>query len=262
MNDQHGTAIVVLAGIINALRVTGKQKETCRVVVNGAGSAGVAITKPLLTYGFSHITMCDINGTICKIQPSELDAETDAEMTNPDQIHGTLADALKGADIFIGVSAPNIVTAEMVSSMNKDSILFAMANPVPEIMPDLRGEESQIGPYSAVRLRFPAWHGNPARDVRLITHNHILEKRLDGFQIAGHHFRLQIRPQRHFVYEPLDKFLIQAPHRCAQGLNLRGQMFGRTEHGAFKNELLLGMKLEKALPDHEEIFDCGCRILP
>ena len=96
----------------------------------------------------------------------------------------------------------------------------------------------------------------------LITHNHILEKRLDGFQIAGHHFRLQIRPQRHFVYEPLDKFLIQAPHRCAQGLNLRGQMFGRTEHGAFKNELLLGMKLEKALPDHEEIFDCGCRILP
>ena len=140
-DDQHGTAIVVLAGVINALKVVGKSKEHCRVVVNGAGSAGVAITKLLLTYGFSHITMCDINGTICK-DSSHLNwmQKQMAEMTNPDQIHGTLADALKGADIFIGVSAPNIVTAEMVSSMNKDSILFAMANPVPEIMPDLAKE--------------------------------------------------------------------------------------------------------------------------
>ena len=140
-DDQHGTAIVVLAGVINALKVVGKSKESCRVVVNGAGSAGVAITKLLLTYGFSHITMCDINGTICR-DSEHLNwmQKRMAELTNPDQIHGTLADALKGADIFIGVSAPNIVTREMVASMNQDSILFAMANPVPEIMPDLAKE--------------------------------------------------------------------------------------------------------------------------
>lgn len=140
-DDQHGTAIVVLAGVINALKVVGKSKESCRVVVNGAGSAGVAITKLLLTYGFSHITMSDINGTICR-DSEHLNwmQKRMAELTNPDQIHGTLADALKGADIFIGVSAPNIVTKEMVASMNADSILFAMANPVPEIMPDLAKE--------------------------------------------------------------------------------------------------------------------------
>lgn len=136
-DDQHGTAIVVLAGVINALKVVDKSKESCRVVVNGAGSAGVAITKLLLTYGFSHITMCDINGTICK-DSEHLNwmQKQMAELTNPEQMHGTLADAMKGADIFIGVSAPNIVTKEMVASMNSDSILFAMANPVPEIMPD------------------------------------------------------------------------------------------------------------------------------
>jgi len=140
-DDQHGTAIVVLAGVINALKVVGKTKENCRVVVNGAGSAGVAITKLLLTYGFSYITMCDINGTICR-DSKHLNwmQQKMAEVTNPDQLHGTLADALKGADIFIGVSAPNIVTKEMVASMNSDAILFAMANPVPEIMPDLAKE--------------------------------------------------------------------------------------------------------------------------
>lgn len=137
-DDQHGTAIVVLAGIINALKVTGKKKEDCRIVVNGAGSAGVAITKLLLTYGFPHITMCDINGIIGKDSPNlNWMQKQMAEVTNLEGEKGSLANALKGADIFIGVSAPGIVSQEMVASMNKDAILFAMANPVPEIMPDL-----------------------------------------------------------------------------------------------------------------------------
>ena len=140
-DDQHGTAIVVLAGIINALKVTGKKKEDCRVVVNGAGSAGVAITKLLLTYGFPHITMCDINGIISKNSPNlNWMQQQMTEVTNLEERTGTLADALKGADIFVGVSAPNIVSKEMVASMNKDAILFAMANPIPEIMPDLAKE--------------------------------------------------------------------------------------------------------------------------
>lgn len=137
-DDQHGTAIVVLAGIINALKVTGKNKENCNVVVNGAGSAGVAITKLLLTYGFKHITMCDKSG-ILSTDSEGLNwmQQEMVKVTNLEHRHGLLADALKGADIFVGVSAPNIVTPEMVASMNKDSILFAMANPVPEIMPDV-----------------------------------------------------------------------------------------------------------------------------
>lgn len=137
-DDQHGTAIVVLAGIINALKVTGKRKEECRVVVNGAGSAGVAITKLLLTYGFSNIIMCDKSGILSK-NSSDLNwmQKQMVEVTNLGGESGTLADALKGADIFVGVSAPGIVSEEMVASMNKDAILFAMANPVPEIMPDL-----------------------------------------------------------------------------------------------------------------------------
>jgi len=136
-DDQHGTAIVVLAGIINGLKVTGKQKEDCKVVVNGAGSAGVAITKLLLTYGFPNIIMCDKAGIIGKdTEGLNWMQQKMMEVTNPDGLSGSLADALKGADIFIGVSAPNIVTPDMVSSMNRDSILFAMANPVPEIMPD------------------------------------------------------------------------------------------------------------------------------
>lgn len=140
-DDQHGTAIVVLAGIINALKVTGKQKESCQIVVNGAGSAGIAITKLLLTYGFCHVTMCDINGIISKDSPNlNWMQKKMTEVTNLEGKKGTLADALQGADIFVGVSAPNIVTKEMVASMNKDSILFAMANPVPEIMPDLAKE--------------------------------------------------------------------------------------------------------------------------
>lgn len=136
-DDQHGTAIVVLAGIINALKVVDKKKENCRVVVNGAGSAGVAITKLLLTFGFTHITMCDKVGIISKSTAGlNWMQQKMTEVTNPENKTGTLADALKGADIFVGVSAPNIVTPEMVASMNHDAILFAMANPVPEIMPD------------------------------------------------------------------------------------------------------------------------------
>lgn len=137
-DDQHGTAIVVLAGTINALKVVGKQKEECKVVVNGAGSAGIAITKLLLSYGFKDIILCDSTGIVSKSR-NDLNKvkQQMTEVTNLKNESGTLADALKDADIFIGVSAPNVVTPEMVSSMKKDAILFAMANPVPEIMPDV-----------------------------------------------------------------------------------------------------------------------------
>ena len=136
-DDQHGTAIVVLAGIINGLKVTGKTKEDCQVVVNGAGSAGIAITK-LLTYGFKHVTMCDKSGILSKASEGlNWMQQSMMEVTNLENKTGSLADALRGADIFVGVSAPNIVTADMVKTMNKDAIIFAMANPVPEIMPDV-----------------------------------------------------------------------------------------------------------------------------
>lgn len=140
-DDQHGTAIVVLAGIINALKVVNKKKEDCKVVVNGAGSAGVAITRLLLTYGFTNIIMCDKVGILSKNTDGlNWMQEKMVQVTNPNNETGPLADALVNADIFVGVSAPGIVTKEMVASMNKDSILFAMANPVPEIMPDLAKE--------------------------------------------------------------------------------------------------------------------------
>ena len=136
-DDQHGTAIVVLAGTINALKIVGKKKEDCKVVVNGAGAAGVAITKLLLNYGFTDIIMCNRGGVVHK-QRTDLNPvmQKMTDCTNPRQITGTLSDAMRGADIFIGVSAPNTVTRDMVSSMNRDAIIFAMANPVPEIMPD------------------------------------------------------------------------------------------------------------------------------
>ncbi|MEY8523451.1 NADP-dependent malic enzyme [bacterium 1XD8-76] len=136
-DDQHGTAIVVLAGIINALKVVKKQARECKVVINGAGSAGIAITKLLLKYGFINVILCDRAGILSgSCEGLNWMQQNMVEITNPGQETGTLADAMKGADIFVGVSAPNIVTPVMVSSMNKDSILFAMANPVPEIMPD------------------------------------------------------------------------------------------------------------------------------
>lgn len=137
-DDQHGTAIVVLSGIINALKVVGKKKETCRVIVNGAGSAGIAISKLLLRYGFTDVTLCDKSGILNKNTPDLNWMQKEMmDITNREGKEGTLADAFVGADIFIGVSAPGIVSEEMVASMNRDGILFAMANPVPEIMPDL-----------------------------------------------------------------------------------------------------------------------------
>ena len=137
-DDQHGTAIVVLSGVINALRLTGKQKEACRVVVNGAGSAGIAIAKLLLNYGFRNLILCDK----CGIINSRSEGINEAQRamlatTNLNDEEGTLADAMRGADIFVGVSAPGIVSGEMVKSMNSDAILFAMANPTPEIFPDV-----------------------------------------------------------------------------------------------------------------------------
>lgn len=137
-DDQHGTAIVVLAGVINGLKVTNKKKEDCRIVVNGAGSAGIAISKLLLRYGFPSVTLCDKSGILSKNTPDLNWAQKElCEVTNLDGLEGTLADALVGADIFVGVSAPNLVTPEMVKTMKPDAILFAMANPVPEIMPDI-----------------------------------------------------------------------------------------------------------------------------
>ena len=154
-DDQHGTAIVVLAGIINGLKVVGKDKVSCKVVVNGAGSAGIAITKLLLRYGFKNVTMCDKSGILSK-SSNDLNwmQEKMMDVTNPEQKTGTLADALKGADIFVGVSAPNIVTKEMAQEMNHDAIMFAMANPVPEIMPDL-AKEAGVRVIGTGRSDFP-----------------------------------------------------------------------------------------------------------
>ncbi|WP_418830214.1 NAD(P)-dependent malic enzyme [Paraeggerthella sp.] len=137
-DDQHGTAIVVLSGVINALRLTGKRKQDCRVVVNGAGSAGIAIAKLLLSYGFRHLTLVDRCGIICSKSQGVNEAQRAMlEVTNLSDAEGSLADALAGADVFVGVSAPNLVSADMVRSMNDDAILFAMANPDPEIYPDV-----------------------------------------------------------------------------------------------------------------------------
>lgn len=137
-DDQHGTAIVVLAGIINALKVVHKEKGDCRIVVNGAGSAGIAISKLLLRYGFRDLILCDRSGILSKnTENLNWMQQEMMEITNLDGKEGTLSDAFRGADIFVGVSAPGIVSEEMVASMNQNAILFAMANPVPEIMPDL-----------------------------------------------------------------------------------------------------------------------------
>ena len=154
-DDQHGTAIVVLAGIINGLKVVGKDKESCKVVVNGAGSAGIAITKLLLRYGFKNVTMCDKVGILSKTTEGlNWMQEKMMDVTNPEQKTGSLADALVGADVFVGVSAPGIVSKEMAASMNKDAIMFAMANPVPEIMPDL-AKEAGVRVIGTGRSDFP-----------------------------------------------------------------------------------------------------------
>jgi malate dehydrogenase (oxaloacetate-decarboxylating) len=136
-DDQHGTAIVVLAASINAMKVTGKKKEDCKIVVNGAGAAGVAISKLLLKYGFGSVILCDSKG-IVSADRTDLNS-TKKEMlkiTNPENRSGKLSDALVGTDIFVGVSAPGVLTQEMIKTMNPDPIIFAMANPTPEIMPD------------------------------------------------------------------------------------------------------------------------------
>ena len=137
-DDQHGTAIVVLAGLINALKIVKKEAKDCKAVISGAGAAGIAICKLMLNYGFKNIILCNSKGVISKDAPKlNWMQQKMVEITNPENVSGTMADALVGADIFIGVSAPGIVTADMVKTMNKDAIIFAMANPVPEIMPDV-----------------------------------------------------------------------------------------------------------------------------
>lgn len=136
-DDQHGTAIVVLAALVNALKIVKKPLSELKVVINGAGAAGNSIARLLMSSGIGNIILCDRNGTLYRGMDSE-DAEklTMASITNPDNIKGTLADAMRGADVFIGVSAPGVLTKEMVQSMNHDAVVFAMANPTPEIFPD------------------------------------------------------------------------------------------------------------------------------
>lgn len=137
-DDQHGTAIVALAALINSLRIVGKKKEDCKIVISGAGAAGVATAKLFSKYGFKNIIMCGSKGIISKDTPSiNWMQKKMAEVTNLENIQGTLTDALEGADVFMGVSAPNIVTGDMIKRMNSDAIVFAMANPIPEIMPDV-----------------------------------------------------------------------------------------------------------------------------
>ena len=137
-DDQHGTAIVVAAALINALKIVKKDMDTIKVVINGAGSAGIAIAKHLLNFGLKHLTMVDRFGIICEGMEELNPAQTElAKVTNRTHLHGTLADAMKGADVFIGVSAPEVVTEDMVKSMASQAIIFAMANPTPEIMPDI-----------------------------------------------------------------------------------------------------------------------------
>ncbi len=137
-DDQHGTAIVTLAGLVNALRVVGKKKEDVKLVINGAGAAAISITKLLLSDGFKDVVLCDRKGIIYEGRPEGMNAikEEMAKVTNLKKVKGSLADALKGADVFIGVSAPKMVTTEMVTAMAKDAIVFACANPTPEIFPD------------------------------------------------------------------------------------------------------------------------------
>ena len=136
-DDQHGTAVIVLAGLTNALKVVGKRKEDVKIVTVGAGAAGIAVVKMLLSAGFRNITMCDKQGALYAGCPGMNWAQAEmAEKTNPDQTPGTLAEKLVGADVFIGTSAPGLLTREMVSTMNQDAIIFACANPTPEIFPE------------------------------------------------------------------------------------------------------------------------------
>ena len=155
-DDQHGTAVITLAGLTNALRVTGKKKEDVRIVTSGAGAAAISITKLLLSAGFNHITMTDRSGIIYKGRKEGMNwiKEEMAEVTNLEGKQGSLADAIKGADIFIGVSAPGLLTKEMVQTMNQDAIIFACANPTPEIFPD-EAKEAGAAVIATGRSDFP-----------------------------------------------------------------------------------------------------------
>ena len=155
-DDQHGTAVITLAGLTNALRVTGKKKEDIKIVTSGAGAAAISITKLLLSAGFKNIVMTDRRGVIYKGREEGMNwiKKEMAEVTNLQGEKGTLADALKGADVFIGVSAPGLVTKEMVQSMNKDAIIFACANPTPEIFPD-EAKEAGAAVIATGRSDFP-----------------------------------------------------------------------------------------------------------
>ena len=155
-DDQHGTAIVVLSGLINALKIVNKKLEDIKVVINGAGSAGTAICKLLLSSGVKNIVMCDINGVISRDKDLSNNKymEELAKITNPNNVTGMLKDAMVGADVFIGVSAPNIVSKEMVKTMNKDGIIFAMANPTPEIFPE-DAKEAGIAVMGTGRSDYP-----------------------------------------------------------------------------------------------------------
>jgi malate dehydrogenase (oxaloacetate-decarboxylating) len=138
-DDQHGTAVVVLAGLVNALKIVGKKLGDLKVVVNGAGAAGTAVTKLLISSGVKNIIMCDRKGALYRgMEGRDASKKAVAEITNPENLSGTLGDVIKGADVFIGVSAPGVLTEDMVRTMNKDSIVFAMANPTPEIFPEDR----------------------------------------------------------------------------------------------------------------------------
>ena len=155
-DDQHGTAIVVLSGLLNALKIVNKKLDNIKVVINGAGSAGTAICKLLLSSGVKSIVMCDINGVISRDKDlsDNIYMQELANITNPDNVTGTLKDAMVGTDVFIGVSAPNIVSKEMVKTMNKDGIIFAMANPTPEIFPE-DAKEAGIAVMGTGRSDYP-----------------------------------------------------------------------------------------------------------
>lgn len=155
-DDQHGTAIVVLSGLLNALKIVNKKLDNIKVVINGAGSAGTAICKLLLSSGVKNIVMCDINGVISRDKDlsDNIYMQDLANITNPDNVTGSLKDAMVNADVFIGVSAPNIVSKEMVKTMNKDGIIFAMANPTPEIFPE-DAKEAGIAVMGTGRSDYP-----------------------------------------------------------------------------------------------------------
>ena len=155
-DDQHGTAVITLAGLTNALKIVGKKLDEIKVVMSGAGAASVAISKLLISAGVKNLTMCDRRGAIYKGRPEGMNKvkEEMAEITNPEMIKGSLADALKGADVFVGVSAPGLVTKDMVRSMNKDAVIFACANPTPEIFPD-EAKEAGAAVVATGRSDFP-----------------------------------------------------------------------------------------------------------